>query len=99
MKLPNGSFLIPSPTNPSGLTILRDACNFNEDQGLGDVDYVMNDRSTFFARYFIADKSDGDVSDERNCEQYRHAWFSERAAGTNLIRVRQHVHVQLDGGE
>ena len=57
MKLPNGSFLIPSPTNPSGLTILRDACNFNEDQGLGDVDYVMNDRSTFFARYFIADSN------------------------------------------
>lgn len=57
MKLPNGSFLIPTPQTASGLTILRDPCTFNEDQYLGDVDYVQSQRSTFFARYFIANSN------------------------------------------
>ncbi len=55
VKLPNGKYVVPTPTNASGLTILQDACIFNENQGLVDVDYVQSQRSTFFARYFIAD--------------------------------------------
>ncbi|HXX01211.1 MAG TPA: hypothetical protein VEJ00_08360, partial [Candidatus Acidoferrales bacterium] len=54
MKLPDGSFLIPNPQTPSGLTILQNPCTFNEDQYLADVDYTQNQRSAFFARYFIA---------------------------------------------
>ncbi|MBV9301063.1 MAG: carboxypeptidase regulatory-like domain-containing protein [Acidobacteriaceae bacterium] len=57
MKLPNGSFLIPSAASPSGLTVLRSPCSFNEDQYLGDVDWIHSERSTFFARYFIADSN------------------------------------------
>lgn len=54
MQLPNGSFLIPTPQTASGLTVLQQACTFNEDQYLADVDYTQSQRSTFFARYFIA---------------------------------------------
>jgi hypothetical protein len=57
LKLPNGNFLIPTPHSANGLTILQDPCNFNEDQYLGDVDYVMSNRSTFFFRYFIANSN------------------------------------------
>ena len=55
MKLPDGSYLIPSAASASGLTVLRNPCSFNEDQYLGDVDWIHSARSTFFARYFIAD--------------------------------------------
>ncbi len=58
MKQPNGSYLIPTPQTASGLTILQDACTFNEDQYLANVDYVQNQRSTFFARYFIANSNE-----------------------------------------
>ncbi|HXW91341.1 MAG TPA: TonB-dependent receptor [Terriglobales bacterium] len=57
MKLPDGSFLIPTPQTASGLTVLQDACTFNEDQYLADVDYVQSQRNTFFARYFIANSN------------------------------------------
>ena len=62
-KLPDGSFLIPTPqtVNPSkpfassGFSVFTQPCTFNEDQGLGNVDYVASQKSRFGARFFIAE--------------------------------------------
>jgi hypothetical protein len=60
-KLPDGSFLIPTPqtanpSNPfarSGFSTLTQPCTFNEDQGLGNVGYVASQKSRLEARLFI----------------------------------------------
>jgi len=62
-KLPDGSFLIPTPQTvdpskpftSSGFSAFTQPCTFNEDQGLGNVDYVAPQKSRFGARFFIAD--------------------------------------------
>ena len=62
-KLPDGSFLIPTPqivdsSRPfasKGFSTLTQPCTFNENQGLGNVDYVASPKSRFGARLFIAD--------------------------------------------
>jgi len=62
-KLPDGSFLIPTPqtldpSKPfarSGFSAITQPCNFSEDQGLGSVDNVISERSRLAARFFIAD--------------------------------------------
>jgi len=62
-KLPDGSFLIPTPQTvdaskpfaTSGFSVFTEPCTFNEDQGLGNVDYVASAKSRFGARFFIAD--------------------------------------------
>ena len=61
-KLPDGSFLIPTPqtVNPSkpfassGFSAFTQPCNFDEDQGLGNVDFVISQKSQLAARFFVA---------------------------------------------
>jgi hypothetical protein len=62
-KLPDGSFLIPTPQTvdpskplaSSGFSAFSQPCTFNEDQGLGNLDYVASQKSRFGVRFFIAD--------------------------------------------
>jgi Carboxypeptidase regulatory-like domain len=62
-KLPDGSFLIPKPQTvdpskpfaSSGFSTLTQPCSFNEDQGLGNIDYLASQKSRLEARFFIAE--------------------------------------------
>ena len=62
-KLPDGSFLIPTPQTvdpsqpfaSSGFSAFTKPCDFQEDQGLGNVDYIISQKSQFAARFFVAD--------------------------------------------
>ena len=62
-KLPNGSFLIPTPqiVDPakpfasSGFSSFTQPCDFSEDQVLANLDYAGSQKSRFAARFFIAD--------------------------------------------
>jgi hypothetical protein len=64
-KLPDGSLLIPTPqtVNPSkpftssGFSAFSEPCDFAEDQGLGNLDYIISPRSQLTARFFIADSN------------------------------------------
>jgi len=64
-KLPDGSFLIPSPemVDPSkpfarsGFSAFTQPCSFSENQGLGNLDYFISQRSQLALRFFIS-KSD-----------------------------------------
>ena len=64
-KLPDGSFLIPAPqtVNPlkpfasSGFSAFTEPCHFAEDQGLGNLDYIISPRSQLAARFFIAESN------------------------------------------
>ena len=63
-KLPDGSFLIPTPQTvdpskpfaSSGFSAFTQPCNFEEDQGLGNLDYVISQKSQLAARFFIAEQ-------------------------------------------
>ena len=62
-KLPDGSFLIPTPQTvdpskpfaSSGFSTFAEPCDFREDQGLGNLDYVISEKSRLSTRFFIAD--------------------------------------------
>jgi hypothetical protein len=62
-KLPDGSFLIPTPqtVDPSkpfasgGFSAFTEPCDFAEDQGLGNLEYMISPKSQLAARFFIAD--------------------------------------------
>ncbi len=62
-KLPDGSFLIPTPQTvdpskpfaSSGFSAFTQPCNFAEDQGSGNLDYVLSQKSQLAARFFVAD--------------------------------------------
>src|SRR6201987_6132087 len=62
LKLPDGSFLIPTPqtVDPSrpftsgGFSAFTQPCTFNEDQGLGNIDYIASQKSRVGVRLFIA---------------------------------------------
>ena len=62
-KLPDGSFLIPTPQTvapskpftSSGFSAFTQPCNFSEDQGLGNLDAVISEKSQLAARFFIAE--------------------------------------------
>lgn len=64
-KLPDGSFLIPTPqtVNPSkpfassGFSAFSEPCEFAEDQGLGNLDYVISPKNQLAARFFIAESN------------------------------------------
>jgi hypothetical protein len=66
LKLPDGSFLIPSPhvvddSKPiasRGLSVLTQPCRFTEDQGLGNLDYIGLQKHHLAARFFISDSSE-----------------------------------------
>jgi hypothetical protein len=61
-KLPDGSFLIPTPQtlDPSkpfaseGFSVFTRPCNFDEDQFLANVDYFVSPKSRIAARFFFA---------------------------------------------
>jgi hypothetical protein len=61
-KLPGGSFLIPTPQTvdpskpftSSGFSAFTQPCNFSEEQGLGNLDTVISEKSQIAARFFIA---------------------------------------------
>jgi hypothetical protein len=62
LKLPDGSFLIPTPQTvdpskpflSSGFSAFTQPCQFEEDQGLGNLDYAFSPKSHFSARFFIS---------------------------------------------
>jgi Carboxypeptidase regulatory-like domain/TonB dependent receptor len=62
LKLPNGSFLIPTPqtvdpTKPlseQGFSVFTDPCHFSEDQYVANVDYLPSPNSKIEARLFVA---------------------------------------------
>jgi hypothetical protein len=64
-KLPDGSYLIPTPQTvdpskpfaSSGFSAFSEPCDFAEDQGLGNLDYVISPRSQLAARFFIAESN------------------------------------------
>ena len=64
-KLADGSFLIPTPQRvdpsrpfaSSGFSAFAEPCDFAEDQGLGNLDYVISPRSQLAARFFVADSN------------------------------------------
>jgi hypothetical protein len=64
-KLPDGSFLIPTPQTvdpskpfaSSGFSVFTEPCEFVENQGLGNLDYVISPRSQLAARFFIAESN------------------------------------------
>jgi Carboxypeptidase regulatory-like domain len=61
-KLPDGSFLIPTPETvdpaksfaSSGFSTFTQPCTFNEDQGLANVSYFASQKSRLGVRFFIA---------------------------------------------
>jgi len=61
-KLPNGSFLIPTPqtvdtTRPfaqQGFSVFTEPCHFSENQFLTNVDYLIGAHSKLTARFFLA---------------------------------------------
>lgn len=61
-KLPDGSFLIPTPetvdsTKPfaiRGFSTFTQPCQFGEDQGLGNLDYLISQHLRLAARFFVA---------------------------------------------
>ncbi|MEO8725336.1 MAG: TonB-dependent receptor [Acidobacteriaceae bacterium] len=61
LKLPSGQYLIPTPqsikqtaSGPQGFSSFSTACPFNEEQIMGNMDYTQSEKSTFYARYFMA---------------------------------------------
>lgn len=57
LKLPNGSYYIPNPQTSSGLTTFTNACTFNDNQYMANVDYLPNIRSRLSVKYFISDST------------------------------------------
>jgi hypothetical protein len=62
-KLPDGRFLIPTPQTVDtlrpfasrGFSALTEPCDFREDQGLGNLDYVLSQKSRLTTRLFVSD--------------------------------------------
>jgi hypothetical protein len=53
-KLPNGSYLIPSPTSTGNVIVSGLTCTYREDQAPASLDYIKSDRNHFAARLFFA---------------------------------------------
>jgi hypothetical protein len=64
-KLPDGSFLIPTPQTvdsskpfaSSGFSAFTKPCDFQEDQGSGNLDYISSQKNQLAARFFVADSN------------------------------------------
>jgi len=62
-KLPDGNFLIPTPQRvdssrpfaSSGFSAFTQPCTYNENQALGNMDYVASQKRRLGVRFFIAD--------------------------------------------
>lgn len=65
-KLPDGSFLIPTPQTvdaskplaQQGFSTFTDPCHFAEDQGSANLDYLAGPNSKIAARFFLADDNE-----------------------------------------
>ena len=65
-KLPNGSYLIPTPqtvdpSNPlaqQGFSAFSQPCHFNEDQVVANLDYIASAKSKLSGRFFFANDSE-----------------------------------------
>ena len=65
LKLPDGSFLIPTPqiVDPSkplassGFSSFTQPCTYDEDQGMANLDYVMSPKNRLAARFFTAESN------------------------------------------
>lgn len=65
-KLPDGSFLIPSPQiidrsksfAVQGLSIFTEPCQFAENQFLANLDYIASAKSRFAGRFFLSNDSE-----------------------------------------
>jgi len=65
LKLPGGGFLIPTPQTVdrakpfagSGFSTFTQPCRFIEDQGLGNLDYAISQKSQLTARSFVGESS------------------------------------------
>ncbi|HTB92309.1 MAG TPA: TonB-dependent receptor [Candidatus Sulfotelmatobacter sp.] len=63
LKLPNGSFLIPTPQTvdtskpfaQQGFSVFTEPCHFNEDQFLTNLDYLTSPNTKIAVRFFLAD--------------------------------------------
>lgn len=62
-KLPDGTFLIPSPQTvhgsrtlaSQGFSVFTQPCDSEEDQGIGNLDYVVSQAQRLAVRFFAAD--------------------------------------------
>lgn len=54
-KLPNGQFIVPSPTTASGLTPLSAVSRFREDQYNINIDHKFSDTHSLTGKWFSAD--------------------------------------------
>lgn len=62
-KFPDESFLIPTPQTINsaapfvdrGFSAFTSPCDFKDDQGLGNIDYVISEKSKLAARFFMSD--------------------------------------------
>jgi hypothetical protein len=66
LKLPNGSFLIPTPQTvdssasfaAQGFSVSSQPCKFDEDQFSTSVDYLISPKSKIAARFFLANDTE-----------------------------------------
>ena len=64
-KLPDGSFLIPTPqivnvakpVSAQGFAAFTQPCEFNEDQGLVNISYVISQMNQLTTRFFVAESN------------------------------------------
>jgi len=57
LKFPDGQFLIPTPQtikDGQGFSVFSQACPFNENQYMGNIQFLQSTKSTFALRYFEA---------------------------------------------
>jgi hypothetical protein len=54
MKLPNGQFLFPTANPATGLVSLSEPADFNENQYMGNFDYIQSQKNTVQGRFFTA---------------------------------------------
>jgi len=54
LKLPNGNYLYPSPNPATGLVSLTDPAIFNENQYMGNFEYLQSSKNTIQGRFFTS---------------------------------------------
>jgi hypothetical protein len=57
-KLPNGKYLYPSPDPTNDLVTLTEPATFNEDQFMGNFEYIQSSKDTIEGRFFDAKSSE-----------------------------------------
>lgn len=54
LKLPNGQYLFPTANPATGLVSLTEAAEFNENQYMGNFDFIQSSKNTIQGRFFTA---------------------------------------------